>query len=122
AGSRTDGSAHSLMRAASGVEMALGDMAGRLLKTPVSVLMGGRFRDHVRVYDHSRPKDMSDKASCREWVAKVKAHPSGFTAHKIDLPRTDPIWEEHGRAGVPDNGHDPSNRQLTTKELMRIAQ
>lgn len=122
AGSRTDGSAHNLMRAVSGVEMALWDLAGRLLKTPVSVLMGGRFRDHVRLYDHSRPKDMSDKASCREWVAKVKAHPSGFTAHKVDLPRTDSIWDDHGRAGIPDNGRDPSNRELTTKELMRIAQ
>ena len=30
-GTRTDGSAHSLMRAASGIEMALWDLAGRLL-------------------------------------------------------------------------------------------
>jgi L-alanine-DL-glutamate epimerase-like enolase superfamily enzyme len=119
AGTRTDGSAHGLLRAASAVEMALWDLAGNMLSTPVSVLMGGRFRDRVRLYDHSRPKDMFDKASCKEWAAKANAHPSGFTAHKIDIPRTDSIWEP-GR-NVPDNGHDTSNRQLTTKELIRIA-
>ena len=32
-GTRTDGSAHSLLRAASGIEMALWDLAGRLLAT-----------------------------------------------------------------------------------------
>ncbi|MDB5455940.1 MAG: mandelate racemase/muconate lactonizing enzyme family protein [Caulobacter sp.] len=121
AGSRTDGSAHQLMRAASGIEMALWDLAGNLLATPTAVLMGGQFRDHVRVYDHSRPRDMSDKASCREWAAKVNAHPSGFTAHKIDIPRTDTLWTEKGRS-VPDNGKDPGNRQLTAKELRRIGQ
>jgi L-alanine-DL-glutamate epimerase-like enolase superfamily enzyme len=119
-GSRTDGSAHNLMRAASAVEMALWDLAGNLLREPVSILMGGKFRNRVRVYDHSRPKDMFDKASCREWADKVRADPSGFTAHKVELPRTDTIWEE-GR-NVPDNGHDMANRELTTKELMRIAQ
>ena len=48
---------------------------------------------------------MLDKASCREWAAKAKAHPSGFTAHKIELPRTDPAWGK-GRSGIPDNAHD----------------
>jgi L-alanine-DL-glutamate epimerase-like enolase superfamily enzyme len=139
-GSRTDGSAHNLMRAVSGVEMALWDLAGKLLNTPTSVLLGGQFRQYVRVYDHSRPRDMFDKASCREWAAKVRAHPSGFTAHKIDIPRTQDIWQPprnpdanraqvapsfspaEGMASNIDNARDPSNRQLTTKELMRIAQ
>lgn len=121
AGPRTDGSAHSLMRAASGIEMALWDLAGKILDTPTSVLLGGQFRDHVRVYDHSRPRDMMDKASCREWADKVRAHPSGFTAHKIDVPRTASIWSDATR-GIPDAGHDPANRQLTTQELVRIAQ
>src|SRR6185437_16961022 len=49
-GTRTDGSAHSLMRAASGIEMALWDLSGRLLAQPVTTLLGGRFRDRVRVY------------------------------------------------------------------------
>src|SRR5215813_8643259 len=87
-GTRTEGSAHSLMRAASGIEMALWDLAGKLLGQPVTTLLGGHFRDRVRVYDHEAPRDMLDKASCREWAAKVKADKSGFTAHKFGAPHT----------------------------------
>jgi L-alanine-DL-glutamate epimerase-like enolase superfamily enzyme len=119
-GSRTDGSAHQLMRAASGIEMALWDLAGKLLDTPTSVLLGGRFRDQVRVYDHSKPRDPLDKASCREWADKVKAHPSGFTAHKIDIPRT--AVPGTGGRGQSDVAKDPGNRHLTTQELRQIGQ
>jgi L-alanine-DL-glutamate epimerase-like enolase superfamily enzyme len=76
-------------------------------------LLGGRFRDKVRVYDHASPRDMLDKASCREWAAKIKADPSGFTAHKIGFRHTDP---------ATDSARDLGNRVLTTKELMEIAQ
>src|SRR5579859_7922604 len=82
-GTRTDGSAHELLRAASGIEMALWDLAGKILVVPSSILLGGRFREKVRVYDHAAPRNMLDKASCREWAAKVKADPAGFTAHKF---------------------------------------
>ncbi len=112
-GTRTDGSAHSLMRAASGIEMALWDLAGKTLGVPTTTLLGGRFRDKVRVYDHASPRDMLDKASCREWAAKIKADPSGFTAHKIGFRHTDT---------ATDSGRDPGNRVLTTKELINIAQ
>ena len=112
-GSRTDGSAHSLMRAASGIEMTLWDLAGKILGVPSSTLLGGRFRDKVRVYDHAAPRNMLDKASCREWAASVKADPSGFTCHKFGFPCTN---------ASNDNAKDPSNRILTTKELMQVRQ
>lgn len=112
-GTRTDGSAHNLMRAASGIEMTLWDLAGKILGVPTSSLLGGRFRDKVRVYDHSAPSNMLDKASCREWAAKVKADPSGFTCHKFGFPRTRP---------ANDVAKDPANRILTTKELMQVRQ
>ena len=89
AGTRTDGSAHSLLRAASGIEMALWDLAGKILDVPAATLLGGRFRDKVRVYNHMAPSNMQDKASCREWAARVREHPSGFTAHKLAFPRED---------------------------------
>ena len=38
------------MHAASGIEIALWDLAGRLLQTPVCNLLGGRFRDKGRFY------------------------------------------------------------------------
>ena len=71
------------------------------------------FRDRVRVYDHAAPRNMLDKASCREWAQKVKADPSGFTAHKFGFPHTNP---------ESDDGRDPSNRVLSTKELIQIRQ
>jgi L-alanine-DL-glutamate epimerase-like enolase superfamily enzyme len=112
-GTRTDGSAHSLMRAASGIEMALWDLAGRLLRQPVTTLLGGKFRDRVRVYDHAGPKNMLDKSSCREWAAKVKEDKSGFTAHKFGFPHT---------SQAQDGGRDPANRVLSTKEIIDIGQ
>jgi L-alanine-DL-glutamate epimerase-like enolase superfamily enzyme len=133
-GNRTDGSAHMLIRAASGIEMALWDLAGRLLDTPLSILMGGRFRDRVRVYDHSGPKNPWDKRACRSWADKVRAHPSGFTAHKINIMRTLPPYaappagergggeEGNGSVMILDNGKDQGNRRMTTLELQRIGQ
>jgi L-alanine-DL-glutamate epimerase-like enolase superfamily enzyme len=112
-GTRTDGSAHNLMRAASGIEMALWDLAGKVLSVPTSTLLGGRFRNRVRVYDHATPRNMLDKAACREWSQKVRADSSGFTAHKFGFPRTDP---------QTDHGRDLSNRQLSTKELIQVRQ
>ena len=110
-GTRTDGSAHNLIRAVSGVEMALWDLAGKILDVPTSTLLGGKFRDRVRVYDHAAPKNMLDKGSCKEWAAQVKAHPRGFTCHKFGFPHTDM---------KTDLARDPSNRMLTTKELINI--
>ncbi|MBZ5585514.1 MAG: mandelate racemase/muconate lactonizing enzyme family protein [Acidobacteriia bacterium] len=98
-GTRTDGSAHNLMRAASAIEMALWDLAGKALGAPTATLLGGRFRRKVRVYDH--------------WAQRVKSAPAGFTAHKFGFPRTNPNT---------DGGRDAANRVLTTKELIQIRQ
>ena len=112
-GTRTDGSAHNLIRAASGIEMALWDLSGKALGVPSSTLLGGRFRQKVRVYDHAAPRNMLDKASCREWAQKVKADPAGFTAHKFGFPHT---------SAASDAARDAGNRVLTTKELIQIRQ
>ena len=110
-GTRTDGSAHNLMRAVSGIEMALWDLAGRILGQPTSILLGGRFREKVKVYDHAAPRNMLDAASCREWAQKVKADPAGFRTHKFGIQHTTP---------ETDHARDRSNRLLTTTELSRI--
>jgi L-alanine-DL-glutamate epimerase-like enolase superfamily enzyme len=110
-GQRTDGSAHALMRAVSGIEMALWDLNGKILGVPATTLLGGRFRDRVQVYDHAAPRNMLDPKSCRAWADKVKADTHGFTAHKFGPPRTTP---------ENDIAHDRSNRLLTTKELANI--
>ncbi len=112
-GRRVDGSAHSLMRAVSGIEMALWDLAGKTLNVPTTTLLGGKFREKVRMYDHDAPRDMSDKASCREWAERIRSNPSGFTAHKFGFPHTDPSR---------DKARDLANRVLTTRELAQIQQ
>ena len=109
--SRTDGSAHALMRAASGIEMALWDLAGKILGVPTTTLLGGAFRDAVRVYDHAHPHNILDRASCEEWAQQVKEDPAGITCHKFGFPHTTP---------ETDAGRDLANRVLTVRELCQI--
>jgi L-alanine-DL-glutamate epimerase-like enolase superfamily enzyme len=108
---RTDGSAHMLLRSMSGIEMAVWDLNGRILNQPAAKLLGGRFRDKVRMYNHAGPRNMLDRQSCREWAERVKADPAGFTAHKFGLPRTRPDT---------DPARDAANRILTSKELDQV--
>jgi L-alanine-DL-glutamate epimerase-like enolase superfamily enzyme len=110
-GQRTDGSAHMLIRAASGIEIALWDLAGKILGVPASTLLGGRFRDRVRVYNHGGPRDWLDKTSCREWAQRRKQDPSGFSAAKFGLIHSDP---------AQDRSRDLANRLLTTEELRQV--
>ncbi len=112
-GRRTDGSAHQLMRSVAGIEVALWDLAGKILNTPTTTLLGGRFRNRVRVYDHEAPRNMLDKASCREWAQKVKSDPSGFTCHKFSPQHTN---------AKQDQGRDLANRRLSSQELRQIRQ
>jgi L-alanine-DL-glutamate epimerase-like enolase superfamily enzyme len=112
-GTRTDGSAHELMRAASGIEMALWDLAGKQLCVPWSTQLRGRLLARVREYDHATPRNILDKASCREWAQKVKADPAGFTAHKFGFPHTNV---------ASDPARDRANRVLTTRELIDLRQ
>lgn len=68
----------------SGVDIALWDLAGKITGQPVNVLLGGPFRDAIRLYSHGRVNPL-DSASCREWAAQIKAAPEGFTAFKISI-------------------------------------
>ncbi|MFN7925504.1 MAG: mandelate racemase/muconate lactonizing enzyme family protein [Bryobacteraceae bacterium] len=69
----------------SGIDLALWDLAGKILDQPVNVLLGGPFRDSIRMYSHGIGVTLLDKGSCREWAARVKAMPEGFTAFKINI-------------------------------------
>jgi galactonate dehydratase len=72
----------------SGIDMALWDLAGRILDRPVYELMGGPFRDGVPMYSHGLGLKMLDKASCREWAARIREMPEGFKAFKNSI---DPV-------------------------------
>ena len=69
----------------SGLDIALWDLAGKILDLPIYKLMGGPLRNTVAMYSHGDfLKDMSSPASCREWAQMIKEQPEGFTAYKIE--------------------------------------
>ena len=81
--------------AASGIEIALWDLCGRILETPVCNLLGGRFRDRIRFYKTTQAVDnVEDLGAWRAQVAEMKAEKWGWTALKFQgdgiPPRSDP--------------------------------
>jgi L-alanine-DL-glutamate epimerase-like enolase superfamily enzyme len=107
------------MHAASGIEIALWDLAGKLLQTPVCNLLGGRFRDKVRFYRTLQAPDPNpaDPASWGRQAAEAVAHnPFGFTAFKFQgdsVPTTaDPDFKEPG--------HDRYTNELTNRDIRRL--
>ena len=131
-GNRSDGSAHTLLRAISGIEMALWDLAGKILDVPAATLLGGKYRNKVRMYTGQGPRNMLDKASCREWVSQMKASKAGWTAFKLGPPRMGAMMAEGARgAGGTSPGAEPSGpppsrgdstRMISRKELIDIQQ
>lgn len=89
----------------SGIDIALWDLAGKVLERPVVELLGGPFREAIPMYSHGIGLNMLDKASCRDWAQRVKNNPEGFTAYKINI---DPV------AGVP------SGRYATTLDSSQL--
>jgi L-alanine-DL-glutamate epimerase-like enolase superfamily enzyme len=72
--------------AISGIDIALWDLAGKILGVPVSTLLGGRFRDEILMYSHGvLLKNALDPASCRDWANAIRQLPEGFNAFKIDI-------------------------------------
>ncbi len=63
--------------ALTGIEIALWDLAGKAQGVPVYRLLGGKFRDRVRLYVDSAHTDYAQRA------AEVRER--GFTAVKFDL-------------------------------------
>ena len=69
----------------SGLDMALWDLAGRLLEKPVWQLLGGKFRDELELYSHCPQGDFTDAGAWPDRVAELKAEPFGFRAFKVDV-------------------------------------
>lgn len=76
------------MGAISGIETALWDLAGKILNTPSYNLLGGAFRDRVKVYHDLAPADTPTTTDPKAWVAFVlNAKEAGFKAIKVDIHR-----------------------------------
>jgi galactonate dehydratase len=90
-----------LFCAISGIEQALWDIVGKACKQPVYNLLGGRYRDRIRVYANGWSygmKEPADYARAAEAVVK-----QGFTALKFDplpAPWRTYIPKEHERRAV----------------------
>lgn len=71
----------------SGIDIALWDLAGKILDQPVYKLLGGPFREGCPLYSHGDAlKDMLDPGACRTWADFIKQQPEGFTAFKLGPP------------------------------------
>ncbi|MGD9711868.1 MAG: mandelate racemase/muconate lactonizing enzyme family protein [Thermomicrobiales bacterium] len=101
--------------AISGIEIALWDLVGRALNTPISTLFGGRFREHIRVYADCHAGATPDPADYAAMARQVVA--DGFTALKFDLDTPNPYTGD-----ISDDPHprrrwfEPFNRTISNAE------
>jgi galactonate dehydratase len=77
------GTAGALITALTGIELALWDLKGKALGAPVYSLLGGKFRDKIRVYADCQVEPGMDDGEIERVVEEMLAR--GFTAFKIDL-------------------------------------
>jgi L-alanine-DL-glutamate epimerase-like enolase superfamily enzyme len=68
--------------AISGVDIALHDLAGKALGVPVYRLLGGRYRERVRVYASYMSRDLSPQAYAERAAAAMEG---GFSGVKIKI-------------------------------------
>ncbi|MBK6732476.1 MAG: mandelate racemase/muconate lactonizing enzyme family protein [Bacteroidetes bacterium] len=95
--------------AMSGIEMALLDIVGKHLKTPVYNLLGGQFRSKIPVYlDRSGPANVSDLSAWKKLAAETVE--SGFTRLKFDIDHV-----------APDLVDDVWSRTISKKQLNAIS-
>ncbi len=73
------------MRVLGGIDMALWDLAGRILNKPVSKLLGGNFRDEILLYSHAPGGNYLSKEEWRDRAQRLLADPRGFKAFKVDI-------------------------------------
>ncbi|MFD1562555.1 mandelate racemase/muconate lactonizing enzyme family protein [Haloarchaeobius amylolyticus] len=90
--------------AIAGIEVALHDLAGKILEVPAYQLLGGKYRDDVRVYCDLHTEEEADPQACAD-EAEYAVENLGYDAIKFDLD-------------VP-SGHekDRSNRHLRKLEI-----
>lgn len=77
------GMSGALITALTGIEIALWDLKGKALKVPIYELLGGKFRDRIRVYADCEVNPGMDFGQITQVVDGVLER--GFTAFKIDV-------------------------------------
>ncbi len=95
--------------AISGIELALHDVAGKILEVPAYQLIGGKYRDEMRMYCDCHTEEEADPDACADEAERV-VEELGYDALKFDLD-------------VP-SGHekDRANRHLRGPEIEHKAE
>jgi L-alanine-DL-glutamate epimerase-like enolase superfamily enzyme len=82
----------------SGIEIALFDIVGKFYKVPVYQLLGGKYRDKVRIYCDT---DVDGKHTGRDMGKALKKRmDDGFTFLKMDLG-IELLYDEPGTLNAP---------------------
>jgi L-alanine-DL-glutamate epimerase-like enolase superfamily enzyme len=101
--------------AISGVELALWDLVGRKLNTPIYNLFGGRFRNAIRIYADCHHGAEPTPEACAERARAVVD--AGFTALKFDLDAQNPHTRDISDDPTPRRSwFEPYNRTIGSAE------
>ncbi|MDP7238677.1 MAG: mandelate racemase/muconate lactonizing enzyme family protein, partial [Candidatus Latescibacteria bacterium] len=90
-----------VMSAISGIEMALWDITGQASGIPIWQLLGGKFRDKIRVYNDCHAGNAETPESYAEKAKAVEGR--GFDAIKFDI---DPQPTERDKYNRCISNHD----------------
>ena len=98
-----------MLGAIGGVETALWDLAGKVLKVPIYQLLGGKYRDRLRLYaDVGRGSGGIDTPQA--WAQRAREGVAdGYQAIKFDIDHS-----------ADELQHDPVNRGLSLAELDKM--
>jgi len=107
-----------VVAAISGIELALWDIKGQALGTPIYNLLGGRYRDKIRIYaDCGHGAEPTPAA----WAERARqAVEKGFTAIKFDIDNIDPERFEdpyHVGTGLRHGWLQGQQRPLSNQEI-----
>jgi D-xylonate dehydratase len=103
-----------VVSAISGVEIALHDVAGKVLDVPAYQLLGGKYRDGVRVYCDCHAGDESEPASNAAEAERVVSE-LGYDALKFDLDV--PSGHEKDRASRHMRGPEIEHKAEIVREV-----
>lgn len=103
----------------SGVDIALWDLAGKILGRPVYTLMGGPLRDRIPLYTDDQPTDFFDRTIVRDFAQKNKSHPYNWTIVKVMFHHSSVLDPE--RRQPSEHSLSAARRtMLTSSEIKRI--
>jgi L-alanine-DL-glutamate epimerase-like enolase superfamily enzyme len=97
----------------SGIDIALWDIAGKVIGQPIYRLMGGPIRPAAPLYSHGNLRNMLDPVEAKDWAQKVKAAPEGFRTFKFGFS----VGERGQGPNVPGGPWSPTADHYDLKKV-----